>query len=211
MTITDLRAARWARHPTALRILAPFFGDGSSLAPVVAHTGLPAPTVWRWARRWLETGALVVVRELARDGRPIKWYRAAAPRLFIPYESEGDALPEDVVRRLMHARMETQVDGLIAAARVTHAAQLGKAWGTLIYADRHGELVVRPDFESGRTPNLLADSGPAYLNFYSGDMHLSPRQAKQLQRELVAVLKRYKDQGGETPAFTLSVVLTPRV
>jgi hypothetical protein len=59
-------------------------------------------------------------------------------------------------------------------------------------ADRCGRLVVRPDFESGRTPELLRGKRPAYLNSYSDDLRLSREQAKRLQIEFVAMLKRYK-------------------
>lgn len=68
---------------------------------------------------------------------------------------------------------------------------------------------MRPDFASGRTPKLLEERTPAYLNFYLNDLRLSQRAAKQLQRELVELVKRHKvsTTGG---AYTLSVVMAPR-
>jgi hypothetical protein len=211
VVLSDPRVAKWVSQPLGLRVLGQFIAGATPLAPVAAHLGLPPSTVLRWARRWLEVGALVVAQECERAGRSVKWYRAASSRFFIPYEAEGLALPEDVVRRLVQMRVEPQVRGLIEAARVTYTQGETKAWGTVLYADRHGELVVRPDFEPGRTPDLLSEGGPAYLNFYSDDMRLSADQAKRLQRELVALLKRYKDQTDGGQAFTLSLVLTPRV
>ena len=107
-------------------------------------------------------------------------------------------------------RVEEQVRGLIAAAGTTLAASGGTPWGTLIYTNRHGRLVVRPDFESGRTPSLLGANAPAYLNFYSDDLHLTRRQAKRLQIELVELFKKYKGCEG-TGVYSLSTVLAPLV
>ena len=209
--LRDPRAAQWVRQPLGLNVLRIVMAGSTPLAPVAKELGLPLSTVLRWARRWLEVGALVIDAERPRAGRPVKWYRAVATRFFIPYEAEGAALPEDVVRRLVQMRVEPQVRGLIEAARVTYTKGSMKEWGTVLYADRHGQLVVRPDFALGRTPDLLSDASPAYLNFYSDDMRLSAAQAKRLQHDLVALLKSYKDEGAGSQAFTLSLVLTPRV
>lgn len=211
LPLADARAARWARQAVALRVLGAFMGRASPLAPVAQRLGLLPSTALRWVRRWVEVGALAVVHERARAGRPVKWYRATAARFLIPYEAEGAALPEDVVRRLLQLRVAPQARGLVAAAGRT-LARSGAAWGTLVYADRHGELVVRPDFDSGRTPQLLNEGEPAYLNVYSDDLRLSAAQAKRLQRELVALLQRYKDAADPGPRrYTLSLVLAPRV
>jgi hypothetical protein len=107
-------------------------------------------------------------------------------------------------------RVEEQVRGLTTAAGRTLRDTGITSWGTLIYADRRGRLVVRPDFESGRTPELLRANRPAYLNFYSDDFRLSREQAKRLQIELVALLKKYKALDG-TATYTLSAVLAPWV
>lgn len=209
--LRDPRAAKWIRQPMGLDVLRLFMTGSTPLGPVAKELGLPLSTVLRWARRWLEVGAVVIDAECARSGRPVKWYRAVSTRFLIPYEAEGAALPEDVVRRLVQMRVEPQVRGLIEAARVTYTKGSMKEWGTVVYADRHGQLVVRPDFAPGRTPDLLGDASPAYLNFYSDDMRLSAAQAKRLQRDLVALLKSYKDEADGGQAFTLSLVLTPRV
>ncbi|MBI5254854.1 MAG: hypothetical protein HY855_00025 [Burkholderiales bacterium] len=208
LALDDARAVRWARQPVGLRVLGAFIGRASPLAPVAQRLGLAPSTALRWVRRWVDAGALAVVDERARAGRPVKWYRATAPRLFIPYEAEGSALPEEVVRRLLQLRVEPQARGLVAAAGRT-LARSGAAWGTLIYADRHGELVVRPDFEGGRTPQLLREGEPAYLNVYTDGLRLGATQAKRLQRELVALLQRYKDSPPGPRRYLLSLVLAP--
>ena len=70
-------------------------------------------------------------------------------------------------------------------------------------------IVVRPDFEGARTPALLSEHGPSYLNFHSDELHLSIAHAKKLQRELVDLIKRYKSAPAGTQTFTLSIVLAP--
>jgi hypothetical protein len=208
-TLSDPRAAKLVRHSVALRLLAAFMARTQPLASAAAQTGIPLSTALRWVRRWQEIGALIVARELARAGRPIKWYRAAAPALFVPYEAEAEALPVEVVRRLLASRLDQQASSLVEAARETYKKGKKPRWGTVIYLDRHGQMIVRPDFEHGRTPGLLSEEGPAYLNFHSDDLALTGKQAKMLQRELVALLKRYKAVTGGKRLFVLSVVLTP--
>jgi hypothetical protein len=60
-----------------------------------------------------------------------------------------------------------------------------------------------------RAPKLLEENTPAHLNFYLNDLRLSQRTAKQLQRELVELIKRHK-ASRKGDAYTLSVVMAPR-
>jgi hypothetical protein len=97
---------------------------------------------------------------------------------------------------------------MIEAAREALGEQAATRWGTVIYTDRNGQLIVRPDFAKGRTPKLLEENTPAYLNFYLNDLRLSQRTAKQLQRELVLIKRHKASRKGD--AYTLSVVMAPR-
>ena len=59
---------------------------------------------------------------------------------------------------------------MIDAAREALGESGAMRWGTVIYTDRNGQLVVRPDFAEGYTPKLLEENTPAYLNFYLDDL-----------------------------------------
>jgi hypothetical protein len=198
------------RDERVLRFFAKFLSKPALVSVVARDLEMPVNSAWRIANRLVSFGILRVHSTTPRAGRALKRYVSVAPVLFVPYEAEGDRLPGDVVRRLVEMRVEEQVRGLIAAAGTTLNDTGATSWGTLIYADRHGQLVVRPDFERGRTPALLRPGAPAYLNFYSDDLRLSREQAKRLQIELVALFKKYKSCEGSAP-YTLSTVLAPRV
>ena len=202
-------AARLLRNPRVLRVLGAFLSGPKLLSDVSRELGVPLNTIWRTANQLLACGILRIESTTPRSGRAVKRYEAIAPILFVPYEAEGDRLPGDVVRGLVELRVAEQVNGLLAAANMTQESTGVMSWGTLIYADRHGRLVVRPDFEEGRTPALLRSQGPAYLNVYSDDLRLSQAAAKRLQRELVTLFKKYKDCEGPS-IYTLSAVLAPR-
>ena len=203
-------AARLLRDPRVLRLVGAFLERAALLSEVARELDIPLSTAWRMVSRLVACNVLRIRSIEPRAGRALRRYQAVAPALFVPYEAEGDRLPDDVVRTLVEMRVEEQVRGLIAAAGVTLRKSGTTSWGTVIYADRHGHVVVRPDFETGRTPALLASHGPAYLNFYSDDLRLTRVQAKRLQTELVALLKRYKACSGPS-TYTLSAVLAPLV
>jgi hypothetical protein len=203
-------AARLLRDPRVLQLVGAFLERAALLSDVARELDIPLSTAWRMVTRLVACDVLRVRSIERRAGRALRRYQAVAPVLFLPYEAEGDRLPDDVVRGLVEMRVDEQVRGLMAAAGLTLRKSGVLSWGTVIYADRHGHLVVRPDFETGRTPALLASDGPAYLNFYSDDLRLTSTQAKRLQIELVALLKRYKACTG-TSTYTVSAVLAPLV
>ncbi len=210
MSLDGPQAAAWCRQPAALRLLTAFMVQPDTLSMAAAAATMPMPSAWRWLQRWQSIGAVRQVATQVRAGRTVPVYGAAAARYFIPYEAEGrHTLPDELIGRLVAQRVRVQALGLMEAARRTRDAGPVQRWGTVLYLDRWGELVVRPDFELGRTPDLLADQGPAYLNFHTESLHLSAAQAKALQRELVALIKRYKALGDSTQRHALSVVMTP--
>jgi hypothetical protein len=208
-TLSSPAAASLLRNPRVLRLLEAFMNDASTLRPVAARLNIPLPTAHRLVNRMIAAGVLAITGTVARPGRAMKVYGSSSGAFFVPRSAERRELPEEVMRRLIETRIGEQITGMIEAAREALGEQAAIRWGTVIYTDRNGQLVVRPDFAEGRTPKLLEENTPAYLNFYLNDLRLSQRTAKQLQRELVELVKRHKASrsGG---AYTLSVVMAPR-
>jgi hypothetical protein len=208
-TLSDPRLVRMLRQPAGLKVLGAFMQGAQPLSPVAKQLGMTMPTALRWARRWLDVGALEVAEEVARAGRAVKWYRAVAPALFVPYESEGDAVPEEVVRRIVAARVDAQARALVAASLAQSDTVSAPRWGTLVHLDGDGHLVLQPGFEGGRSPLWLDAHGPSTLNFHAEELRLSIAHAKKLQRELADLLKRYKAAPAGPQSYTLSIVLAP--
>jgi hypothetical protein len=207
MEVTAPKAIRLLLWPRTLRMLELLMQREQSISQLSHALQLPLNTVWRRVDALCSQKLVKVVRQQKRAGRGIKKYAAASNRYFVPFDAEPDSLPEDVIRRAVTLRVEGQVRGLLRAATVTASRHASRRWGTLLYIDRGGSLVVRPDFEGGRTPDFLDSRMPAYLNFHSDGLRLSPAQAKQLQRELIQLLKRYK-RGDAHRRYSLSIVLT---
>ncbi len=99
------------------------------------------------ANNLLKHGLLTLHGEYPRAGRAIKMYVTPAARFFVPYELQGDYLPEELLLSIAQQRMISQSQQLIAATRKTPLQNNLKTWGTLIYSDRRGQLTVRPDVD----------------------------------------------------------------
>jgi hypothetical protein len=207
--VQSSQAARLLHNERLLEFLSVFLAGPSSLSKAASQCQLPISTCSRMATRLLAQGLLVIDGARQRAGRPITLYRAAGRRIFVPYTFEHDLLPDELVQRIAHARAGLQSRCLIEAARKTLLRSGETSWGTLIYADRHGGLVVRPDFEPGRTPALLDEGTPSYVNLYASELHLTEADAKQLQRSLVELFLHYKSRTG-VGRFSLSLVLAPQ-
>jgi hypothetical protein len=207
--VQSAHAARLLRNERVLRFLAVFLAGPNILSKAALQCQLPISTCSRMATRLQAQGLLVVDSVTQRSGRPITRYRAPGRRIFVPYEFEHDLLPDELVQRIAQERASHQSRLLIEAGRKTLLRSGEASWGTLIYADRQGGLVVRPDFEPGRTPALLDEGTPSYVNLYSSELNLNEDDAKQLQRRLVELFLDYKNRTG-TGRFTLSLVLAPK-
>jgi hypothetical protein len=208
-TLDSPEAAVLFRNPSVLSLLEIFMVQPATLTMAATQVQLPLTSAHRMVERLVALGALEVTHLIERAGRAMKFYRATAERFFIPYAAEPELLPQDIVRKLFETHADEQVSGLLEAVRDSLGPSLATDWGTMVYPDRHGQLVVRHDFKQGRTPRLLDDGTAAYLNLYLGNLQLSPREAKQLQRELVALFKRYKTAEKGPNSYSLSIVLAP--
>jgi hypothetical protein len=208
LELTSPLAASLLRNQRALGILQACMRGPVTPTQLSVQLGIPMSTCLRLLVRWCEAGAVRVQQTLPRAGRSIRRYEAVSRRLFCPYSHSSSELPEEVIRRLVEMRIDAQVQGLVAAAAHVLKRKGSRRWGTVVYADRAGQLVMRPDFEGGRTPDLLEQGSPAYLNVFVPALQLDLPQAKRLQLELVALLKQFKSVEGAR-AYSLSIVLAP--
>lgn len=210
-TLDSPDAAVIYKYPRVLALLEVLMARPATLSTVASQSQIPLASAHRLVERLIAIGALEVAGLIERGGRAMKLYKATASSFFIPSTTERECLPDDLIRRVLESHLEEQVSGLLKAARDSLGASAAAKWGMVVYTDRHGHLVARPDFKNGRTPKLLDDDSPAYLSFYLDDLRLSLCDAKRLQRELVDLLKRYKAAESGLGTYTLSVVMAPTV
>jgi hypothetical protein len=152
-------------------------------------------------------GLLAATRAVPRGGRPVTYYRAAdeisAPVVLLP-EADTRALFE-----LLDAGGRTAfLDALAAGADRSGLRE----WTVRLHrrdgADVRLDLVPgRPDWSSDA---LLDPAAPAVL-FHWVPLQVSREEAKQLQRELAALVQRWaaRSPHGGAPDHLLGVFLTP--
>lgn len=207
-TVQTEQAAQLLQNKKILQFLSSFLASPRSLQQVADAHDFPISSCLRMAKNLLTHGLLKLHSELPRAGRPIKMYIAPAARFFIPYKLHGDSLPEELLQSLAQQRIAKQSQQLIAAARKTPLQNNLKTWGLLLYSDRSGQLVVRPDVDLWTTPAFLDDATPAYVNFYAENLMLSTQDAKELQRDLARLFVSYKSKSGNKE-YSLSLVFAP--
>ncbi len=181
--------------PEARRVLAPFVGQERTVSQAAAELGMDGNALLMRVRRFVRLGLLKVVREEPRKGRAVKVYRAVTDGFFVPYTASPFDTPEawlvadyaERERRLARGAMRT-----------------GLAWGEARGMPTFGKRVFkRPDgvleadfaFSFGAGADLLAAEAPAVASYFV-ETELDDESAKQLQRELFDLLRRYTRRGG---------------
>ncbi len=209
-TVQTKQAARVLQNQKIVRFLHVFLISPRSLKQASDVLGQPISSCLRMAKILQEHALLTLHSEQPRAGRAIKMYIAPAARFFVPYMLQGEFLPEELLLAMAQERMITQSQQLIAAARKTAIQNNLDTWGTLIYSDQRGQLIVRPDVDLQRTPAFLDNTSEAYANFYAENLRLSTKDAKQLQHDLVQLFLGYKGKSGNK-SYSLSLVFAPSI
>ena len=205
--VTDPEVALWLADPERRRWLVPFVGRQRTLAEVGRELGVPVNAVLYRARLLVKHGLVRVVGEQRRRGRPMKRYTAAAegfivPVTLVPVATLGGLLAlnelpaqEALTRGLARAvRRLADPDELVVRIGVDE-------WGVF------GAGLARDGEGFYLAEELTRESAPPLWSSWSG-LSLSDDEAKSLQRELVALWRRY--QGGSAPtSYTLRLALVP--
>lgn len=200
LRVDDPEAARVLAEPQARRFLEPFIGRERTVSEVAAEVGVAVSSMLYRVRRFMALGLLDVARIEPRKGRPVKHYRAVADGFFVPFQAtpleSAEALSVHTFKPWQQLLDES----------------VGKAWlaaiderqnlGIHVFRDEGGRLQrdIVPDSE-GDDPQhffraLLEPDAPAVWDTW-GTLRLNHDEAKVLQRELAAVLRRYRDCLGE--------------
>lgn len=190
LVVTEPDVAAVLASPDHLRFLAPFVGQERTLSDVARELGVPLSTLYRRVQRYVRLGLLRVVREEARAGRARKHYRSTRDAFFVPNRI---APPAEERVSAFYAHWERT----FARAAVEAYGPAYLDWGDRIYRDASGLLAIhltRGPHEDPLDP-LQADV-PAVLMLFHDLMYLDFEGAKALQRELMAVWRKYVGRGG---------------
>ena len=191
MVVEDGRMADLLTDPATLRQLEPFLGRAVSVAQAARETGEKPNTVLSRVRRLLAAGILVEFDKIARQGRPIRLYRSSADTYFIPFQAtSAESLESALAER--EAYWEKLLRENVVRARREHVGD----WGTRIYRDTRGRLQIQTAITPDKNYTTLDLAGPAVLSAWRDRVYLDFEDAKALQQEMFALLKRYQQKQG---------------
>lgn len=179
-----------------------------AVAPLAASLHLPLNATHHRVRRLLGLGLVRETRQEVRRGRPVRHYRASSQAYLVPYhatplgslEELVDVHERDFTARFLHAVVQA------AAPLVSDERDIG-----LRVFVKAGEVTVdvTPTAGAFRSANLLRPDRPALL-LSPDTLHLTPADAKALQRELSELHARYAALRGPE-RYLLRLGLTPDV
>lgn len=190
-------------NPETLEQLEPFLARDSTVTEAARLTGTRPNTMLARVRRWTGLGLLKVTREEKRAGRPIRWYRTSADSWFIPFDTTSAESLESSLKQ----RDEWWSSRLRRAVVRAREEQVG-TWGTRVYRDRRGYLQVQMAVSPDSNWTSLAPDRPAVLAAWRDGLYLDFEDAKELQRELFALLLRYQGREG-AQRYLLRLGLAP--
>ena len=209
--VTDPEAANLLSDPAQLELLEPFFRGDVVLGELAKELGVKLNTLLYRVNKLVDLGLVEVVREEPRRGKPVKVYRAAARVFFVPFESTTSVNLGELLGSM------TFEGGRLFHREAARALQtLAPSWGLRIVLNEQKQLMaLLTDSEGGRrgefTDSFFGPAAPA-LFFGEGWLTLDFATAKEMQRELFELFKRYSDAqkiGEQRYAYRLG--LTPVV
>lgn len=201
--ITEPDAARALIDPATLHHLAPFIGRSLSVTQAAVEAGEKPNTTLKRVRRFARLGLLEVADEVARAGRPIRLYRAAADVFFVPFEATGaDSLEAALAER------DRYTENLLRRNVVQARLDTMGTWGTRIYRDVRGRLQVQTALTPNSNVTSLDSDAPAVLSAWRDSLMLDFEDAKRLQREMFTLLQRYLKKEG-SQRYVVHLAMAP--
>lgn len=207
--ITDVAATQILMDHDRRAYLEPFMRGECSTTEAAEALGVPVKDMAYRVQRMLRLGLLHATGEQRRAGRPVRRYRAPA-RFFVPFA----ALREVDLMEMFDVIIQPLQTGLLRglARAVTDTAWDVHDWGYTFELNEKGHISVVPLAKPGEPAEgiferiLQADAPPVYLGYVP--LRLDFPKAKELQRELIALVQRYQgERGGGT--YWIGVGLAP--
>jgi hypothetical protein len=192
--LDDAEAATFVTLPTTSRYFLPFLARERSAAQVARELGVDAGSVGYRVRQMIQLNLIHETRSQKRAGRPIRYYRSVADRIFAPLS----LTPISGIRDLFALAR--------AGSTASIEASLENAWLEIARVQQWGTHLYRPapDAAPNRdfVPENLTDSP---LDFWDvvlsprtppvwdqhAIVHLTRQEAKEVQRELSLIVDRY--------------------
>jgi hypothetical protein len=187
MTVEHPQARRILLEPQELHFFEPFLARESTVSDAAAFLNCKANSLLARVRRFIACGLLEVARTVPRAGRAVRVYRSTADLFFVPLS--GSSLAE-------YDSWNQSRLALLKSGMEYSFMQPIQFRGHRVYRDEHGVVSHMLAVSATENNNPLLPNEPA-MYFASHDaVYLNFEDAKRLQAELDALLRRYANLGG---------------
>ena len=194
-TITEPRAVKLLLDAKRRHVLNTVMLEARSVKQIAEFLGRDLKYAHDQIRTLERLGLIRVTHSEARQGRPIKHYRAIANGFFVPFHAAPTATLEGFIEHTLQPQFEG-FTALFAKAGITLIENPREA-GFRLYAQNNdviSDLTPSAErFDAFR--DLLGPNAPALMLSFV-PLKLSREDAKQLQREMLELLVRYGDRIG---------------
>jgi len=187
LTVTDPRASRLLLDPDEFYFFEPFLAQEVTITQAAALLGCRPNSLLARVRRMLACGLLEVTREVPRAGRAIKVYRSVAEVFFV-HKS-----PSPITEHGAWVRSRARL--LQTGVQFAHS-QPTRVSGDRIYRDEHGVVNHTAAVSPAENHDPLCPDEPAVFTASHDAVYLDFEEAKRFQRDLDALMGRYKTIGG---------------
>jgi DNA-binding Lrp family transcriptional regulator len=199
-------AVRALVDPAIRQFLEPFLGRECTIKMAAEHLNVSPNSVLYRVNRLLELGLVRVTRIEPRRGRAIKYYRSVADAFLATFERFDDASITELYGLHESANLET-----FSKALVQTGSRIGLVASDIIFTlSRTKSGDVKAEISMARDSKALdltrADM-PAMTGSWSF-LKLDHQDAKNLQRELGEIQRRYEAKRG-TGGYMLRLGLVP--
>lgn len=189
------------------RLMGMFFGEPVSLKDAAAYLDMTLPALSYWVNKLLSLGLLEIVRVEKRNGRAIKYYRAAAQHFFVPFQLTSS----DTLEALLGATT-MGFDRFYRRQLAQLLLNEGDDWGLNFYsASGRGYsfgFSTVPERDEAYVARSLASEAPALYDSVS--IHeMDFVTAKAFQRELHDLYRRYKVSMPGQQVYLMQLRLIP--
>jgi hypothetical protein len=205
-TITEPRAVKLLLDSERRNALGAFMHGACSVKQAAEKLGCSLKTVHDRVRTLETLGLLRVTHLEARQGRPIKHYEAIADGFFVPFHATSASSFEGFIIQTLGPGQRAFLK-LFAKTGIELIDNPNEA-GFRLYAQDDGiNIDLTPTAERFKFLDLLEPNAPALMFTYT-PLKLTRGDAKELQREMIALLERYENRNGPEH-FLAHVGLTP--
>jgi hypothetical protein len=204
--VTDPEAIRLMLNADVRKVLTPFMLLSNTVKGVAEQLDLPLNAVHHKVKL-LERAKLLEVDTIeARQGRPIRHYRATAHGFFVPFVETSSVSITEFVRQQIALPLMRFVD-LVASAGSSVVEDINQA-GMRFYANGdYVEMDLTPAGSGFDIQQFLRADAPALMHYLT-PLWLTRDNAKRLQLEMIQLIEKYQGQHG-TEAYTAHIGLAP--